>query len=75
MKCEECKYWDFTEDVVPPNRSNCNPKHEKYPIGACRRYPPIFKAEDSDNFCFIDDFPMVGAGGWCGEFDEKLKTE
>ena len=74
--CNDCKFWNFLNTIVPIDD---NPTKLKYPIGVCRRYPPIHKFavernENSSDFDELDNFPAVGSGGWCGEFQSKLET-
>lgn len=55
ISCISCKY--FGNDIV-----------SGYPVGVCRRYPPVIPVGVGENWN-PQRFPIVSSDDWCGEHE------
>lgn len=61
MRCEKCKWWEFT--VGPEDGDECT-------IGDCHRNAPHCKLTENEcSPCAV--WAITNACDWCGEFKEK----
>lgn len=58
MTCGECLFFEWYDSWVRNG--------ERIVQGCCRRFPPIYQGEHSEN-----DFAVVESNDWCGEFKKR----
>jgi len=64
MKCEECKYWEETDEYEP----------QECLQGFCHRYPPM-QSPLAEHHHSPNDFFVSRGFDWCGEFEAKTTSD